>query len=181
MNYETSKSNCRPSVQTTFGQWNHHMPCDQVSRKKAHIQYLCTPREFPKNVSAMFDNHTILLLWLKNEEKALFTWSRRTTCAKDHGLFYLNYPEINEVGKSDHVVVTSCTIFGSVWWHPGYLLPIRPRPLTRVRNMINQIMCTLCKRFTLFHIQRHNLFDLTTLIKWWMIRNLWNVIYFPEY
>ena len=35
---------------------------------------------------------------------ALFTWSRRTTCAKDHRLFLnLNYPQINEVGKSDHV------------------------------------------------------------------------------
>ena len=27
-------------------------------------------------------------------------------CAKDHGLSYLNYPQINEVGKSDHVVVS---------------------------------------------------------------------------
>ena len=25
-----------------------------------------------------------------------------TTCAKDHGLFYLNYPQINEVRKSGH-------------------------------------------------------------------------------
>ena len=23
--------------------------------------------------------------------------------AKDHGLFYLNYPQINEIGKCDHV------------------------------------------------------------------------------
>ena len=30
--------------------------------------------------------------------------SRRITCAKVHGLFYLNYPQINEVGKSGHVV-----------------------------------------------------------------------------
>ena len=29
---------------------------------------------------------------------------RRTTCAKDHGPFYLNYPQSNEVGKSDHMV-----------------------------------------------------------------------------
>ena len=25
------------------------------------------------------------------------------TCAKDHGRFYLDYPQINEVAKSDHV------------------------------------------------------------------------------
>ena len=37
---------------------------------------------------------------------ALFTWSRRTTCANNHGLFNLNYPQINEVGKSDHMVQT---------------------------------------------------------------------------
>ena len=32
------------------------------------------------------------------------SWSRHTTCAKDHGLFCLNYPQINEVGKSYHVI-----------------------------------------------------------------------------
>ena len=30
---------------------------------------------------------------------ALLTWSRRTTCAKYHGLFYLSYPQISEVTK----------------------------------------------------------------------------------
>ena len=38
-----------------------------------------------------------------------FTCSRCVicvTCAKDHRLFYLNYPQINEVGISDHVVHT---------------------------------------------------------------------------
>ena len=60
--------------------------------------------------------YTVLLFWLKNKQifrmfslrnlrnRALFTWSRRTTCAKDPTLFYLNYPQINEVGTSDHVV-----------------------------------------------------------------------------
>ena len=42
--------------------------------------------------------------------RTLFTWSRRTTRAKD----YLSYPQINEVGKSDHVgrviVVTMPTL-----------------------------------------------------------------------
>ena len=58
-------------------------------------------------VSFMLDNHKILLFWLWNKQtfrmfslRALFTWSRRTMSAKDRGLFYLNYPEINKVGKS---------------------------------------------------------------------------------
>ena len=35
---------------------------------------------------------------------SVITRSRRATCAKDHGL-YLNYPQINEVAKSDHMVI----------------------------------------------------------------------------
>ena len=31
--------------------------------------------------------------------RALFSLSWRSTCAKDHGLFYLNYPQISEVGN----------------------------------------------------------------------------------
>ena len=50
-----------------------------------------------KNVSAMFDNDTIAL-----KQNALFTWSRRIARAKDHGLFNLNYPQVNGVVKSDH-------------------------------------------------------------------------------
>ena len=72
---------------------------------------LCAPREFLQNVSAIFENHTILLFWIQNKYKlfaflveryafrVLFTWSRHTSCAKDHGLFYLN----NEVRKSDRM------------------------------------------------------------------------------
>ena len=65
----------------------------------------------------MFDNHTILLFWpkqtfnilsLRDLFRALFTWSRR---AKDHGLLYLNYPQINEVGKSDHMEVQCSACF----------------------------------------------------------------------
>ena len=33
------------------------------------------------------------------------------TCAKDHRLFYLNYPQSKEVENSDHVVAGS----GSLW------------------------------------------------------------------
>ena len=69
----------------------------------------------------------IWLFWLQNKQTfrmfslrnlsaflVLFTWTRRTTCAKDHGLFYLNYPQINKVGKSDHVVSSQVTNENSV-------------------------------------------------------------------
>ena len=39
----------------------------KYNQEKTPIR-LCAPREFLKNVSAMFDNHTILLLWLKNKQ-----------------------------------------------------------------------------------------------------------------
>ena len=57
-----------------------------------------------KNVPDVFDNHKILF-WLSNKQIfhmfspldpkfcALFRWSRRR--AKDHGRFYLNYPQNN--------------------------------------------------------------------------------------
>ena len=50
---------------------------------------------------------------------ALFSWSRRTTCAKDHGLFYLYYPQIKDVWKSDHMTVSlpfrqECRALGQV-------------------------------------------------------------------
>ena len=65
---------------------------------------------FSKYVSDMFDIHAILFLWLSNLSHvlvtwsgflALFTWSRRTTRAKDHRIFLAK--EINEVGKFDHM------------------------------------------------------------------------------
>ena len=39
--------------------------------------------------------------------------SRRTTCAKDYGLFYLNYPQINGVQNSDHMVRLSLLLSAS--------------------------------------------------------------------
>ena len=73
----------------------------------------------------MFDNHTIsffftiestILSHAWSAFRLLFTWSRRTTRAKDHRLFYFNYPQINEVGKSDHM--------NSIWrrWRPHSFL-----------------------------------------------------------
>ena len=68
------------------------------------------------NTSAILDHHKILF-WRSNKNfshvlaawyafRALSTWSRSTTCAKDHRLFFrLNYPQINEVRKSSHVVI----------------------------------------------------------------------------
>ena len=36
--------------------------------KKEKPRNLCAPREFLKKMSAMFDNHTILLFWLQNKQ-----------------------------------------------------------------------------------------------------------------
>ena len=47
--------------------------------------------------------HTFLSVF-----RAMFKWSRRATCAKDHGLFNINYPQINKAKKSDHMG-GSCT------------------------------------------------------------------------
>ena len=67
-------------------------------RKKAH-KPLRTSCISQTSASAMFDNHKILLFWLQNKKnlshtltawsafRDLFTWSWRTTCSKDHGLF----------------------------------------------------------------------------------------------
>ena len=38
---------------------------------------------------------------------ALFTWSRRTTCAKDYRHFYVNYPQTNETRKYAGIQVIS--------------------------------------------------------------------------
>ena len=50
--------------------------------------------------------HVTIRRYSKRTKVTLFlvrvTWSRRTTCAKDHRLFYLNYPQINEVMKLNH-------------------------------------------------------------------------------
>ena len=76
--------------------------------KKAHIPLRTSC--IPQNASARFDNHTILFFWLWNKQTfRMFALrdlrdlrfaarSRGTMCAKDHGLF-VNYPQINEVGK----------------------------------------------------------------------------------
>ena len=73
---------------------------------------LCAPREFPKNVC---HNHTILLFWLNNKQTfRMFSLRdlRFVRCSRDIdvlraqriiGFFNLNYPQINEVPKSDHV------------------------------------------------------------------------------
>ena len=98
------------------------MPSQSATEK--HNQEKKSPQTFThfvnsSNVSAMFDNHSILLFWMTIEYtnilhilapwsafRALFTWSRRTMyyVRKGSWAFYLNYPQINEVGKSDHIV-----------------------------------------------------------------------------
>ena len=68
-----------------------------------------SPHAFAHLVSAMFDNHTFLLFWLKNKQTFRFSLhDSRFVCsldlAVDHRLFNLNFPQISEVGRSDHVV-----------------------------------------------------------------------------
>ena len=43
-------------------------PANQHPRKKAHIYTFAHLVNFHQNVSAMFDNHTILLFWLYNKQ-----------------------------------------------------------------------------------------------------------------
>ena len=61
--------------------------------KKKSPQTFAHLVNFSKNWSSML----IIIVLIR----ALFTWSRRTTRAKDHRLFYLNYPQVNEVEKCD--------------------------------------------------------------------------------
>ena len=113
---------------TTWSQFvcpaNQH---PKSTAKKKKPTNLCVPREFLNNnnnnkISGMFDNCTILLCWLENicshvlaawsQFRALITWSRRTTRAKDHRLF--NYPQFSEVGKSDHIIYWTSAVIASL-------------------------------------------------------------------
>ena len=86
-------------------------------RKKAHKPLHTSWISQNKTVSAMFDNHTsVLPLWLQDTQTShIFSWFclrfalcslglYGATCAKDHGPFYLNDPEMNEVEKCDSMV-----------------------------------------------------------------------------
>ena len=82
------------------------------SRKKAHkplriswISWKMCLSQLIIIKSFLHFDYTINTLAAWSAFRALFTWSPRTTCAKDHGLFYLNYPQINEVGNSDHMIM----------------------------------------------------------------------------
>ena len=73
-----------------------------------------------------------------------FTCSRCVICvlcsihlisayAKDHGLFYLNYPQISEVRKSDHMEITvrpPTDHLPTTYWPPTDHLPTTYQPLT---------------------------------------------------
>ena len=85
------------------------------SRKKAH-KPLHTSWIFPKMCLAMFANPTFLyginFSHVNSALHALFTWCCDTACAKDHRFF--NYPQINEVAKSDHLAVRGVQIWTGV-------------------------------------------------------------------
>ena len=71
-------------------------------------------------MSAMFDNQTILLFWNKpfarSAFRALFTWSRRTTCAKDHRLFLILLPT-NQRGRNTRSRGKHCTCQTRICWN----------------------------------------------------------------
>ena len=86
------------------------------SRKKSP-QTFAHLVNFPKNLSVMFVNRTILLFWLWNEQTfRMFSLRdlRFALCSRDldvlraqriMGFFYLNYPQIEEAEKSNHMDV----------------------------------------------------------------------------
>ena len=95
-------------VNHVIGVWLASQSASEKHNQEKKPTNLCALGEFLKKMSAMFDDHTISLfsrvLAAWSAFRALFTWSWLTTRAKDHRLFYLDYPQISEVGKSDHVV-----------------------------------------------------------------------------
>ena len=80
-----------------------------------------------------------------------FSWCERATRAKDHRLFYLNYPEINEVGKSYHVDVFRNVMnrrsFPITSLIDSNQLTASPRP--QIKNCIYRYLS---------HISKHNFF-----------------------
>ena len=92
-----------------FAPWKWSLPAQPISSRKKPIN-LCAPREFLKSVCHVWWSYNLVILiqtfrmfsLRESAFRALFTW--RTARAKDHRLFYRSYPQINEVGKSCHVV-----------------------------------------------------------------------------
>ena len=82
---------------------------------------------FPKIICAMFDNHKTLLFWLLTcsggvifdscSDHVILTYYVR----KGSWVCYLNYPQINEVGKSDHVASNKRnrikTFYQQIFWN----------------------------------------------------------------
>ena len=78
---------------------------NKKAHKPLHTSWIC-----PK-MSRMFDNHIVI-----SDNKMKKTFRMLTMCdlrvlraQRIMGFFYFNYPQINEVGKSDHVVYKEWT------------------------------------------------------------------------
>ena len=92
------------------------LPSQSVSEK--HNQEQKNPwtfvhlMNFSNNLLAMFENHKIFIFWLLHVFAvwsvfcAQFTRPPSTRCAKDHGLFYLNYQGLYSIEKS--LNLTTC-------------------------------------------------------------------------
>ena len=98
---------------------------------------------FSINVSATFDNHTILLLWLENKQtvhmlpfRGQVTWSPRTRCAKDPGF------SLGQNGRVLCPVVLACTLLflTSALWFSRLFLILVTHKSTSSENPIARIL-----------------------------------------
>ena len=105
-------------------------PCDSQpisiqrrNQEKKEHKPLRTSWFSQRNVSAMFGNHTIMLFWLWNKH-VLAAWSVfHGLCSHDLNVlraigFYLNYPQINKVGKwaGDSNLICRQLHFHAAWY-----------------------------------------------------------------
>ena len=95
----------RSSTWSEFGCPANQHPKSTV--KKNSPQTFAHLVNFSKNVSAMFDNHTILTIEWKTLSHVLAAWLASTYCLQRIlGFFYLNHPQISGVVKSDRIVLS---------------------------------------------------------------------------
>ena len=80
------------------------LPSQSAAKKKKSPQTFAHLMNFTQNLSATFHIFLLQDLRLVLCSLEVHMYYMYCTCAKVHRLFYLNYPQIIEVGKSDHIV-----------------------------------------------------------------------------
>ena len=122
----------------SYGSKIPSIPCDRslseqpISTRKAQSRKnkptcLCAPREFRKRmyppciiiIKSCYSDYRIykpFIAW--SALRALFTWSRRTTCAKAHRLFFLNFSKLPGNQKFNNFVTeVGRTTLKLAKWH----------------------------------------------------------------